>query len=129
MLIIDDESSVLEALQVLLAGWGCQVIMARSLDEARAALAEQATPPDAIISDYRLRDDVNGIEAIAEIEKLVGEPLPAILITGDTAVKPTEADSRGYRILHKPVQPARLRAFLKHVQSRKLEEQEAETVE
>ncbi len=129
VLIIDDESSVLEALQVLLAGWGCQVIMARSLDEARAALAECDAPPDAIISDYRLRDDVNGIEAIAEIEKLVGEPLPAILITGDTAVKPTEADSGGYRILHKPVQPARLRAFLKHVQSRKLEEPEAETVE
>ncbi len=126
VLVIDDENSVLEALQVLLTGWGCQVIMARSLDEARAALAEAGAPPDAIISDYRLRDAINGVEAIAAIEAEVGHELPAILITGDTAVKPGESEGRSYRILHKPVQPARLRAFLKHVQSRKLEGQEQE---
>lgn len=128
VLIIDDERAVLDALQVLLKGWGCQVLMAHSLDEAREVLAGSEQPPDAIISDYRLRGNVDGIQAIAEIEKQVGRSLPAILITGDTAIKPTEAEGGGYRILHKPVQPARLRAFLKHVQTRKLEAGEAETV-
>lgn len=122
VLIIDDETSVLEALQVLLEGWGCKVIMARSLDEAQAALAEQDSPPDAIISDYRLRGDINGVEALKRIEAQLGVKVPAILITGDTAVRPGEAESGDYRVLHKPVQPARLRAFLKHVQSRRQEE-------
>ena len=119
VLIIDDETSVLEALQVLLEGWDCKVIMARSLAEAEAALAERDSPPDAIISDYRLRGDINGVEAIERIEALLGVKVPAILITGDTAVTPGTAGSGDYRVLHKPVQPARLRAFLKHVQSRK----------
>jgi len=124
VLIIDEETSVLEALKVLLEGWDCKVTMARSLEEAQEALREQASPPDAIISDYRLRDDITGVEAIGRIEAQLGVKIPAILITGDTAVDPGDG---GYRVLHKPVQPARLRAFLKHVQSRKQEGSERES--
>jgi hypothetical protein len=76
--------------------------------------------PDAIIADYRLRDNVGGPDAIKAIEAIVGHKVPAILITGDLEVTASQVEQDGYRILYKPVQPARLRAFLKHVQRQKM---------
>ena len=41
--------------------------------------------PDAILTDYRLRDGRTGVEAIAELRTTFGPHIPAALITGDTA--------------------------------------------
>jgi signal transduction histidine kinase/CheY-like chemotaxis protein len=116
VLLIDDELAILDALNVLLGGWGCEVMLAGSVEEARIAMWSHAVEPDAIIADYRLRDEVSGPDAVKAIEAIMGHKVPAILITGDMEVTASQADQDGYRILYKPVQPARLRAFLKHVQ-------------
>jgi len=121
VLVIDDEVSILEALKVLLGGWGCEVILSESVEHARQALHTLEVIPDAIISDYRLRDGINGVETIKAIEAMVGHEVPAVLITGDLEVDAGSGISESYRVLHKPVQPARLRAFLKYVQSQKSE--------
>ena len=121
VLLIDDELALLDALNVLLSGWGCEVMLAGSVEEARIAMWSHDGEPDAIIADYRLRDNVSGPEAIRAIEAIVGHSVPAILITGDLAVTASQAEEDGYRILYKPVQPARLRAFLKHVQRQMIE--------
>lgn len=115
VLVIDDEVSILEALNVLLTGWGCKVIVAESVEQAREALRKTMVIPNAIISDYRLREGINGVETIKAIEAMVGQEIPAILITGDMEINTGDGISDAYRVLHKPVQPARLRAFLKHV--------------
>ena len=47
---------------------------------------------------------------------MFGQEIPALLITGDMNIEQSIEGADKYRILHKPVQPARLRAFLKHVQ-------------
>ena len=119
VLVIDDEKSILDALKVLLAGWGCDVITAETAEEARLELQRYNIEPDAILSDYRLRENITGIEAIKAIEAMLGHEIPALLITGDMNVEPQDAGVDEYRMLHKPVQPARLRAFLKHVQGQK----------
>ncbi len=117
VLVIDDESAILDALTVLLEGWGCEVVAAESVEVARQLLQKQATPPDAILSDYRLREHITGVEAIKTIEAMYGKEIPALLITGDLAIlQVAEESAQPYRVLQKPVQPARLRAFLKHVQ-------------
>ncbi|MDH3948169.1 MAG: ATP-binding protein [Gammaproteobacteria bacterium] len=117
VLVIDDEKAILDALKVLLAGWGCDVITAETVEEARQELISRDVVPNAILSDYRLRENITGIEAIKAIEAMHGQEIPALLITGDMNIEPsTEKGMNEYRILHKPVQPARLRAFLKHVQ-------------
>ena len=116
VLVIDDEKSILEALKVLLAGWGCEVITAETVDEAKQQLDSNDAAPDAILSDYRLRENITGIEAIKTIEARFERKIPALLITGDMNIEQSSEEAEEYRILHKPVQPARLRAFLKHVQ-------------
>ena len=120
VLVIDDEKAILEALKVLLIGWGCEVITADTVNDAKQQLQQRGSEPDAILSDYRLRKNVTGIEAIKTIEAMVGREIPSLLITGDMNVGPQAEGIEEYRVLHKPVQPARLRAFLKHVQNQKM---------
>ena len=95
-------------------------------DEALAALAGEGRTPDAIICDYRLRGEENGIAVIQRLQAACATDVPAVLISGDTAPERLrEAKASGYRLLHKPVQPARLRAVLSHLCSTAVKPQTA----
>jgi CheY-like chemotaxis protein len=62
-----------------------------------------------VISDYRLREQRTGVEAIEAIRAQLGTCIPALLITGDTAPKRLrEAQASGIPLLHKPVSPSKL---------------------
>jgi two-component system, sensor histidine kinase len=116
VLVIDDEASVRDAMGVLLGDWGHEVIEAGSLEEAQHAL-ERA--PDVIVTDYRLRDEQTGVAAIQAIEARFGVRIPALIVTGDTHPdRIAQARSSGYALLHKPVAPAKLRAFIRSARSR-----------
>lgn len=107
LLVIDDDEIVRESMLHLLRDWGCECDVAESIEEA-LALA-RLNPPDAVISDYRLREQRTGVEAIAALRALLGESLPALLITGDTAPERLrEAQVSGIPLLHKPVSPGKL---------------------
>lgn len=118
VLVVDDEAMVREGMRGLLASWGCHVLTAASGEEALARLEEHERMPDLIISDYRLPDNETGIEAIQRIQASLPVEIPAVLISGDTAPERlAEAKASGYHLLHKPVQPARLRTLLSRVLS------------
>jgi two-component system, sensor histidine kinase len=69
--------------------------------------------PDLIISDYRLRNDEDGIAAIERLRSEFNSDIPAILITGDTAPdRIREAMASGCLLMHKPVSNNRLRAAI-----------------
>ena len=69
----------------------------------------RAYAPDLVVSDYRLREHRTGIEAITALRELLGDALPALLITGDTAPdRLREAQASGIPLLHKPVAPSQL---------------------
>jgi signal transduction histidine kinase len=107
VLVIDDDEIVRDGMLHLLRDWGCECQAAESIEEA-LALAH-ALPPDLVISDYRLREQLTGVEAIAALRTLLGNSLPALLITGDTAPKRLrEAKASGVPLLHKPVSPSQL---------------------
>lgn len=113
MLVIDDDPAVLQGMQELLATWGCKAICAESGQEAAQRLEAAECTPELVISDYRLRDGENGAEVIQQVQQVLGEMVPGILITGDTAPdRLREARDSGYMLLHKPVAPAKLRAAL-----------------
>ena len=80
-LCIDNEPSVLDGMETLLQGWGCDVIKAPDLDIALAAIEENGVMPNGLLVDYHL-DHGNGIEAIVELRARCGD-LPAILLTAD----------------------------------------------
>ena len=107
LLVIDDDEAVLTGMAQLLAHWGCAVDTASSIEQA-LVLAQQIMP-DVVISDYRLRGQRTGAQAISELRKLLGTPVPALIITGDTAPeRMREAMSTGVPLLHKPLAPAAL---------------------
>jgi len=107
LLFIDDDEIVREGMLHLLRDWGCECEAAESIEEA-LALA-QLNVPDVIVSDYRLREQRTGVEAIAAVRRLIGSDIPALLITGDTApTRLREAQASGIPLLHKPVSPGLL---------------------
>jgi signal transduction histidine kinase/CheY-like chemotaxis protein len=113
VLIIDDEPTICQAMEGILAHWGCRVLSAESAREALLRLNQENFAPDAIVVDYRLREGLTGSEAISEIRNAIGRHIPALIVTGDTAPERLrEANASGYLLLHKPVQPARLRTAL-----------------
>lgn len=116
ILILDDDSAVLEAMEGLLQRWGCAVIRAASLEEAREKLKTGLPPPELLIVDYRLRGDLSGLEVVEILQKNLRRYVPTLVITGDTSPDHLrEAEASGYPLLHKPVQPAKLRGVLRHL--------------
>jgi two-component system, sensor histidine kinase len=116
VVFIDDESTILEGMEVLLRDWGCEPVIAATGVGAVAALVQAGRPPDIIVSDYRLRDRENGIEVIEQIRAHFGMDIPGVLVSGDTGPELLrEAKEKGLRILHKPVRPAKLRALIDHL--------------
>ncbi|MEE8342308.1 MAG: hybrid sensor histidine kinase/response regulator, partial [Gammaproteobacteria bacterium] len=120
VVVVEDDASVLEAMQLLLADWGCRVLAATSSTEALTGLAQSENLPDVIIADYRLPESATGVQVIDNIRIALNADIPGILITGDTAPdRLIEAEASGYPMLHKPVPPARLRALVSYMLSSK----------
>jgi len=111
ILVIDDDYPVQEAMTALLKTWGHEVIAVGSLEEALKAIKRS---PDAIIADYRLKNGRTGIEAVQSIHQIWGGEIPVLIVTGDSTLDLLqEAQSSGYPFMHKPVNAAKLRAFLR----------------
>jgi signal transduction histidine kinase len=107
ILVIDDDEAVRTSMSHLVQDWGCLCTAVESIEEALAAARSQA--PDIVISDYRLREQRTGAEAIAALRAELGHQLPALLITGDTAPERLrEARASNVPLLHKPVSPEQL---------------------
>lgn len=113
ILVIADAPMVTEGTGGLLRNWGYSVLTAGSDEAALMRVAQRQQRPDLIISDYHLASGKTGIRAIEQINAAFGSSIPAILISGDTAAEPLrDANERGYILLHKPVDPMRLRAVM-----------------
>jgi signal transduction histidine kinase/CheY-like chemotaxis protein len=116
ILIIDDAPIVLEGTSGLLRKWGYSVVTAASDEAALMELNEREQRPDLIISDYHLANGKTGIEAIERINAALHKSIPTILISGDTAPERLrDAKNKGYILLHKPVDPMRLRAVMHQI--------------
>ncbi|HUW35971.1 MAG TPA: hybrid sensor histidine kinase/response regulator, partial [Rhodocyclaceae bacterium] len=112
VLVIDDDALARQGLTVLLESWGCRVSAAEDAEQA-LMLACGENQPDLVACDYRLRHGQNGIGALALLRERCGLAAPALLISGDTdpGLMKSAAEA-GIPLLHKPVQPARLRALM-----------------
>jgi signal transduction histidine kinase/ActR/RegA family two-component response regulator len=121
MLVIDDDATIRAGMAQLLHSWGCTFDTAESITQALSLARRQV--PDVVISDYRLREQRTGTQAIAALRALLGESLPAVLITGDTAPERLrDALASGVPLLHKPVSPEQLFQRLAEVLGRRSKE-------
>ena len=113
VMVIDDDVLVLDGMRGILQSWGCRVQTAASGAAALASVADGGGQPDLIISDLRLADGESGIEVIERLREALGAPVPAFVISGDTAPERLrEASAGGYHLLQKPVSPMTLRTTL-----------------
>jgi CheY-like chemotaxis protein len=91
--------------------WGCRVVTAATPEAAMTGIG-LAGRPDLIISDYHLNDGQSGISAIAKLREAYGT-VPAFVMSGDTSPERLrEARESGHYLLHKPIQPLKLRAMV-----------------
>lgn len=113
VLMIDDDPLVREAMTLLLTAWGCRVQMLASLPTTPNLGHQLPTKPDAIVADYYLSGDRNGMDVVARVERHFRTAIPAVIITGETAPERLSLilNSR-FPVLHKPVPPDKLRETL-----------------
>jgi signal transduction histidine kinase/CheY-like chemotaxis protein len=113
VVVIDDEAAIRLGMSILLSGWGYDVVAAGSVDEAIERLAAHARRPGLLLCDFRLRGGETGIDAIQRLRTEYNEPIPAMLISGDTAAERLrEVQASELLLLHKPVPNDRLRTAI-----------------
>jgi signal transduction histidine kinase/CheY-like chemotaxis protein len=114
-LVLEDDRLSREAVASLLGGWGFEV---RSADNLAVALQliEDHGAPDVLVSDYRLADWVNGMDAVRQLRAAANRQIPACLMSGtSTPALVQSARTIGLTLLQKPVRPAKLRALVRRL--------------
>jgi len=116
VLLIDDERAIRDATRELLRPLHVDVLAAGTIAEAVALASQVRGRIDLILSDWRLRGQENGVEAVHAVRAVAGEATPAVLVTGDTSPELLQlAHESGLVILHKPLQPRVLVRLVKHL--------------
>jgi signal transduction histidine kinase len=111
--VVDDDALSLEGMRGLLANWGCRIVTGRSHGSALAGLSKLREAPELIIADYHLSGGKTGIEAIENLRYVFDRQIAALLMSGDVSPELLRsAGASGFRLLHKPVSPMKLRAEL-----------------
>ncbi|MDH5377875.1 MAG: response regulator, partial [Gammaproteobacteria bacterium] len=92
----------------LLQGWGATIFKYSSGTEALDDMQSTLEKVDLLLVDYRLSGE-NGVEVTKRIQAKVGRDVPALIMTGDTAVSKIHDFSRlKLKVLFKPVEPQTL---------------------
>ena len=106
IVVIDDEIDILTGMGRLLTKRAAKMILAINGDDAIIQLNEKDYIPDLLIVDFRLRDNLNGVEVINQLRDEYNIDIPAILISGDTSPDRLNlAKTANIQMLHKPVPP------------------------
>lgn len=116
ILLIEDDPLSADALMGLLESWGYTCAVTDGLAGVAGAIDALQGRVDLIISDYRLADGETGEHVADEVRSRVGEKTPVLIVTGDTGRdRLLDLRKTGFDLLHKPVQPAELRAIVRHL--------------
>jgi signal transduction histidine kinase len=116
LLFIDDEENIRESMCMLLREWDYEVLVASNINEACMLAANHPEPIHAVLSDLRLRNGEDGLQAINAIRHVLGYQIPAVLVTGDTSPDQVKrVHDSGHRVLFKPVLPKELFSMLRQL--------------
>jgi signal transduction histidine kinase len=111
-LIVDDDADICDATVRLMTRWGFDARAAPRYAAARELL-QGGFVPDVILADLRLGEVIDGIGVVERLRVQLDDPVPALLISGDTGARElARVKQSGLLLLTKPVAPARLRSAL-----------------
>jgi two-component system, sensor histidine kinase len=122
VLVVEDDEPSLQAMQLLLSRWGCEVRAAASASQA-LAWVQEGYRPELVLADVRLgeglSEGLDGGQLVQRLRAELGVQLPALLMTGDAATEAVRsAEESGLMLVRKPIKPAQLRAFMNDAFSR-----------
>lgn len=107
ILLIEDDAIIRMSMASILDDLGWEVSEAASGADAIAQVAA-GLRPTAVISDFRLEEGMDGVQAVHQITALLDSPVPGLLLTGDRAA----AADAAMDVLLKPVGLNKLRSWL-----------------
>lgn len=106
VLVLDDDEGVRSAYSASLGSMGCVVSVAADLRQAEAALG--TADIEVALVDFRLAENMNGLEAVARLRQC-SPGLVALIVSADTSTALRElAAQKGVPMLRKPVSDALL---------------------
>nr|WP_284676649.1 PAS domain-containing hybrid sensor histidine kinase/response regulator [Vibrio sinus] len=112
ILCVDNEETILVAMQSLLERWGCDVRVAPDLEQSLAQLTSDWAPA-AVLSDYRLDGLLTGIDVLTGLKQAISSPFLGVIISADRTETMTESiHLEGFEFIPKPVKAIKLRAML-----------------
>lgn len=118
VIVIENDSAALQAMEALLNQWGCELRLASSTEEAIEALDGGRWEPEIIIADQHLNGNDRGTTAITAIRLAVKWKVPAVVATANPSDKLWGmADEGLIEVMPKPIKPAQLRALVTHMRS------------
>ncbi len=111
LLIVDDEPHIGLILRPQLEHIGYRISLARTLAEARSALADPADPLDGVLLDLHLPDG-SGLDLLRELRRArATRTLPVIVLTAEGEERVLDAAKQlGAGLLTKPFSPSKLTA-------------------
>jgi len=111
LLVVDDEPHIGLLLRPHLEDLGYRVSLARTLAEARAAVAARASPYDGLLLDLHLPDG-SGLDLLRELRAAPAtRALPVVVLTAEGADHVLAAVKElGATLLTKPFSPTKLTA-------------------
>ena len=106
ILLVEDDMDVLKATASLLERWGCVV-------QAERSIPVKMNSCDLLITDYDLGNKITGTECITEVQRRLGKPVRAVIMSGhDTTRIRQDLNDDSIPILSKPVRPVELRSVI-----------------
>ena len=119
IVLIDNESLMLTALQAQLQEWGCRVVAVKDEASLTVALAKQQVTPAMIISDYHLDDEKNGVDLVNKgIAKYTWQA-PVIICSADPSEQVREHTSNAkFYFMRKPIKALALKKLMRQLLSK-----------
>jgi len=110
-LIVDDDPQVITAWEALLSSWGVTLSCVNSGERALAVL-EQGFVPQVIFCDQRLRAGESGFDVLQALLERNPSAHGAMISGEFNSPELKKAESEGYLLLRKPLEPEQLFAIL-----------------
>lgn len=87
IMIIEDDTEIRLLLEQLLRDEGYRVLSVPDGPTAVNSIASGSPTPDVILTDYNLPGGMNGVDVVADVRKMRGGEIQAVVLTGDISTK------------------------------------------
>ena len=84
VLLLEDDREARRAIEDLLDDWGVIHASGATLEELAPEVEAAGRTPDALITDFRLPGQLSGAACVQELRRLIGETVPAVIVTGES---------------------------------------------